>query len=167
VPFFDGSSIEFVKFLQKTRNQNSLRTLRLSGEILIKDEESFIYYMPIKKDLLTVEMEFCHPFINLQKIVIEVNKENYVKEIAPARTFVFTDETDGRLKNLPPYGIGITKYKIYSASPLRFPDEFVRHKILDLLGDLYVLQKKLSGKIVCKNTSHNLNQKFIRRILEE
>jgi len=165
VPFFDGSSDKFIKPLQRIRDGNSCETLKLNKKILVKERDSFICYQPIQSDELLVEIELCHPFIKTQKFVIEVNKENYINEIAPARTFVFTTEDDPRLKKLPPYGIGITKNGSYCATPLRFPDEPVRHKVLDLIGDLYVLQKRLSGKITAKNTTHRLNQRFVRRVM--
>jgi UDP-3-O-[3-hydroxymyristoyl] N-acetylglucosamine deacetylase len=110
-------------------------------------------------------MELSHPYITTQKIVISINKKKYINEIAPARTFVFTNEDDSRLQNLPSYGIGVTKNRFYCATPLRFTNELVRHKILDLLGDLYVLQKKIEGKIIARNTSHCLNFAFVKKLM--
>jgi UDP-3-O-[3-hydroxymyristoyl] N-acetylglucosamine deacetylase len=163
IPFFDGSSKEFVRSLNEIKKQDFETILKLNKRCQVKENDSYILYEPLEKDEFFIEMELSHPFISTQKIALEINKGNYIKEIAPARTFVFTDEADSRLKNLPPYGIGITKNGIFSCEPLRFHDEFVRHKILDLLGDLYVLQKKLVGKISARNTSHELNLKFVRK----
>ncbi len=163
LPFFDGSSIDFVKILKDFPVKDDIRFLKINKNIFIQGKDSFILFEPYV-DKLFVEMELSHPYIGKQRISIQITKEIYIKEIAPARTFVFTDESDPRLKNLPPYGIGITAKRIYSAEPLRFPDEPVRHKILDLLGDLYLLRKNLAGKIIAKNTSHNLNLKFVKKI---
>jgi UDP-3-O-[3-hydroxymyristoyl] N-acetylglucosamine deacetylase len=165
IPFFDGSSQTFVQSLEKFRGQSPSESIRLNREVRVENESSFIVYEPLHEEKFVIEMELSHPFIPPQKIALEINHENYIKEIAPARTFVFTDEDDPRLENLPPYGIGITKTNIYSAEPLRFSDELVRHKILDLLGDLFVLRKKISGKIVAKNTSHLLNFEFVTQYL--
>lgn len=164
LPFFDGSSQDFVKLLIPYKLDRNIETIKLNREIFIKDKASYIHYEPCSKGLF-IEMELTHPFIKKQHIALTINRENYIKEIAPARTFVFTDETDPRIKNLPPYGIGITKNGIFSNEPLRFPDEPVRHKILDFLGDLYVLQKKLAGRVKAYNTSHILNLKFVRRLM--
>jgi len=164
IPFFDGSSQDFVEMLGQLREQNSSGVLRLDNNILVAEGTSFILYEPLKKDKLIIEMELTHPFIETQRITLEVNEETYIKEIAPARTFAFVNEDDPRLKNLPAYGIGITKNNIYSKEPLKFQNELVRHKILDLLGDLYVLRKRLVGKITCKNTSHQLNLKFVKKL---
>ncbi|MEO0123282.1 MAG: UDP-3-O-acyl-N-acetylglucosamine deacetylase [candidate division WOR-3 bacterium] len=164
LPFFDGSSMDFVKILKDFPVKENNEYLKINRNLFIRERNSFILFEPNGNELF-IDMELNHPYIGEQKISIFVTKENYIKEIAPARTFVFTDESDPRLKNLPPYGIGITATKIYSTEPLRFPDEPVRHKILDLLGDLYILRKKLTGKIIARNTSHKLNLKFVKEIL--
>ncbi|UCG91690.1 MAG: UDP-3-O-acyl-N-acetylglucosamine deacetylase [candidate division WOR-3 bacterium] len=162
VPFFDGSSGPFVDMLRTIHVNSSYSVLNVDREILIREQNSFIRYEPSRREQLFIDMELSHPYIETQKIILTINRENYINEIAPARTFVFTDENDPRLKNLPPYGIGITKKRIYSVTPLRFWNEPVRHKLLDLLGDIYIIRKKLVGNITCKNTSHRLNQKFIK-----
>ncbi|MEO0142785.1 MAG: UDP-3-O-acyl-N-acetylglucosamine deacetylase [candidate division WOR-3 bacterium] len=164
IPFFDGSSKPFINPLLPFKRED-LNYLR-AKEIFIKEGDSYIHYQPVSDDKLQIEMELTHPYIKSEYFSFLVNEESYIKEIAPARTFVFTDESDPRLKDLPPYGIGITKKKIYSAEPLRFSDEPVRHKILDLLGDLFVLQKPLAGVISARNTSHRLNLKLARAILK-
>lgn len=163
VPFFDGSSRDFVKILKDFPVEEKFESLKINQNIFIEDKNSFILYEPEGTGLF-IDMELSHPHIGEQRIAIQITKENYIKEIAPARTFVFTDESDPRLKNLPPYGIGITATRIYSTEPLRFPDEPVRHKILDLLGDLYLLRKILIGKIKAKNTSHRLNLEFVKKL---
>lgn len=166
IPFFDGSSQEFVASLHHMQNHTVPDVLRLDRCISVQQNESFIHYEPLDEEKLVIEMELHHPYIKMQKIAIELNRENYIQEVASARTFVFTDEKDIRLKNVPPYGIGITKENVYSFEPLRFTDELVRHKILDLVGDLFVLKKKLLGRIKCKNTSHYLNFQFVKKLCE-
>jgi len=164
IPFFDGSSQEFVALLQHMQNHTVPDIVRSDRCISVQQGESFIIYEPLHNDKLLIEMTLAHPYIETQRISLEIDENSYKKEIASARTFVFTHENDSRLKNLPPYGIGITSNGIYSAQPLRFPDELVRHKMLDLLGDLYVLGRTLIGKLHCWNTSHNLNLQFVKRL---
>jgi len=163
LPFFDGSSWDFVKLLRDFPGQKDAAVFKIRKNIIVQENDSFILFEPDDAGLF-IDMELNHPYIGIQKIFLEITIENYIKEISPARTFVFTDESDPRIKKLPPYGIGITPEKIYSSEPLRFPDEPVRHKILDLLGDLYVLRKKLLGRIKAKNISHKLNLEFVRQI---
>ncbi len=165
VPFFDGSSREFVKLFAGFLNKNNSQYYKTCQKIRIEHRDSFIIYEPTDDNKLAIEMELEHPYIGKQRVYLPIDRNTYINEIAPARTFVFTEESDPRLNNIPPYGIGITKNGIYSAEPLRFPDEPVRHKILDLLGDLFFLQKKLCGRIKARNTSHKLNLNFAKRLL--
>lgn len=164
LPFFDGSSLEFVDALKALEESFSAPAIGIRRQIVVKQGNGFIRYIPVESGELIVDMELHHSYIDTQKITVSLNPETYKNEIAPARTFVFTDEDDPRLKNPPPYGIGITGKNVYSATPLRFPNEPVRHKLLDLLGDLYLLRRPLSGKIVARNTSHRLNQRFVKKV---
>ncbi|MCX7994334.1 MAG: UDP-3-O-acyl-N-acetylglucosamine deacetylase [candidate division WOR-3 bacterium] len=166
IPFFDGSSQEFVnKLLQHTEVDTGV--LEIDEPVIIENKNSYLIYEPENSTTLYVDMEIEHPYIGKQQIALNITRECYIREIAPARTFIFTDEFDPKLKNLPPYGIGITEKKIYASEPLRFSDEPVRHKILDLLGDIYVLRKRLTGRIKAKNTYHSLNLEFCQEIVRK
>jgi len=164
IPFFDGSSQDFARSLEELDYDRG-RSFRSPRSVEVIAEEGIISYSPLETDDLIVDMSLVHPHIGDQNIVLSVDRSNYLREIAPARTFIFTDDNDHRLRKLPPYGMGITGKRVYSASPLRFPDEPVRHKVLDLLGDLYVLKRRLSGRITAINTSHRLNIKFASELL--
>jgi UDP-3-O-acyl-N-acetylglucosamine deacetylase len=164
IPFFDGSSREIGRAVADLDGGESPAVVP-PERIDIKEGESIISYLPEYVGGLVVEMALVHPYIGTQRLALDITRETYVKEIMPARTFVFTTEDDPRLNDLPPYGIGITPEKIYAADPSRFTDEPVRHKVLDLLGDLYVLRGHLHGKIVGVNTSHRLNLMFVRKLL--
>lgn len=166
LPFFDGSSREYTEKLKGMFTEEKLLGFSVDKKVVVSHESSYIMYEPLKKDIFIIDMELFHPFIGKQQISLEINEKSYIEEIAPARTFVFTDESDPRLEDLPPYGIGVTKDNIYSREPLRYKDELVCHKILDLLGDLYVLQKRLAGKISSRNTSHLLNLEFTRKLMD-
>jgi UDP-3-O-[3-hydroxymyristoyl] N-acetylglucosamine deacetylase len=165
IPFFDGSSEPFVTLLSSMESVNPIDHFMPQRAITLKSGNSFLRYEPAQNTHLTIDMQLSHPYITTQRIVIIVNKKNYIREIAPARTFVYTTDDDPRLKNLPPYGIGVTRESFYAATPLRFHDELVRHKILDLLGDLYVMKKRLVGKITAQNTSHCMNLKFVKKLI--
>jgi len=165
LPIFDGSSRRFVETLRQFEKKKVSHALKIHDRIEVRAHESFLCYEPSDQNALYVDMELHHPYINTQRIELEISAENYIREIASSRTFVFTSEGDPRLRQLPPYGIGITQDNVHSAEPLRFPDEPVRHKVLDLLGDLYVLQRRIAGKITARNTSHDLNMQFVRMVL--
>ena len=164
LPFFDGSSRDFVEALKSLENGHD-RTAVLRNRIEVVEGESYLAYTPSNADCLIFEMSLSHPHIGTQSLVFKAEPETYASEVAPARTFLFMNEDDPRLHRLPPYGIGITNRGVYSAQPLRFPDEPVRHKLLDLLGDLYILKRRLAGKITGVNTSHRLNLRFARKLL--
>lgn len=165
LPIFDGSSQPYAEILQHCECVPFERVSVDKG-VIVNEQESFIQYEPSSDDSLVISMGLTHPFIGSQQYSIVLDRPTYRQEIAPARTFVYTEESDPRLQNLPPYGIGITECRIYSAEPLRFMEEPVRHKILDLLGDMFVLQKRLCGTIRACNTFHELNHRFIARIME-
>lgn len=164
LPFFDGSSREYTEKLKGMFTKEKPHGFSVDKKVVVSHESSYIMYEPLKKDIFMIDMELFHPFIGKQQISLEINEKSFIEEIAPARTFVFTDESDPRLKDLPSYGIGVTKDNIYSTESLRYKDELVRHKILDLLGDLYILQKRLVGKISSRNTSHLLNLEFLKKV---
>lgn len=164
IPFFDGSCMDFVKAV-KGLNQDQSSGIRFDDRISVHENGGSILYTPLAADELFVDMSLTHPYIGVQSLMLKIVPASYEAQIAPARTFVFTDENDARLANMPPYGIGITRENVYARTPLRFPDEPVRHKILDLLGDLYVLKRPICGKITGNNTSHHLNLQFVSRLL--
>ena len=162
-PIYDGSSLEYAKKLYGQVHE-PMPTLKIDRPVTAASGDSFLHFVPGSDPDLTIAMEFSHPYISTQKINITVNRENYITEIAPARTFKFTTEDDEQLKDLPTYGIGITSSRIHSREPLRFADEQIRHKILDLLGDLYFTGGRLRGSIRARNTYHLLNHDFVKKI---
>lgn len=166
LPFFDGSSRSFARALSRLQPPRSVPKIRLTAKVRIRCGRSFLEYRPEPANRLIVDMTLRHAFIGVQRRVLPVTRGTYLRDIAPARTFVFTDERDPRLKNIPPYAFALTRRGYHSASLPRFPDEAVRHKILDLLGDLYVLGGRLCGTITGYNTSHSLNHQLVRKILK-
>ena len=162
LPILDGSSQPFIAALNGFK-PSPASFAYASQTIDVRQRESYVTYTPDCKKSLVIDMKLTHPYIEPQSFVIRLNARNYCHDIAPARTFLFTTDNDPRLRNLPPYGIGVTPSGMFSASPLRFTDELVRHKILDLLGDLYVLGRPVAGKITALNTSHKLNLSFVKK----
>jgi UDP-3-O-[3-hydroxymyristoyl] N-acetylglucosamine deacetylase len=162
-PIFDGSSIEYTKRLLNF-NHGDAQKITIDRPVSVRSGDSFLDFTPGENQQLKIDMEFFHPFINTQKLSVNIDRDNYTREIAPARTFAFTTEDDERLKNLPPYGIGVTAGNIYSREPLRFTDELIRHKILDLLGDLFFIGGRLCGRIGARNTYHKLNHAFVEKL---
>jgi len=166
LPFFDGSSLAYAYALAKLGSPRTVPKIHPAQAFRVRRGRSFLEYSPEPAHRLVVDMTLRHAFIGTQRYKLNVAPGAYKKEIAPARTFVFTDEQDPRLTLLPPYGFALTRRGYFSSAPLRFPDEAVRHKILDLLGDLYVLGGRLCGTITGHNTSHALNYRLVKKIME-
>lgn len=166
MPFFDGSSAPFVRMLagRLPARRHPLRSL--SRPFKIHSDRSFLCYEPQPARRLIVDVSLEHRWLGCQRLQLPITPRTYQKEIAPARTFAFTSLRDPRLVKLPPYGFAVTARGIFSRQPIRYPDEAVRHKILDLLGDLYVLGIPLAGTIRGYNTSHRLNHMFVRKMME-
>lgn len=165
IPFFDGSSRVFVEALKNnTINQFCpVKVIEIRMVMRITLRNTFIEISPGPGLVISLSQE--NRYLGVQRLSLSISKKHYIDEIAAARTFAVVSEADPRLAKLPSYGIGITKSGIYSRAPLRFEDEFVRHKMLDLLGDLSILGYRLRGKIAGYNVSHRLNHKLVREIV--
>jgi UDP-3-O-[3-hydroxymyristoyl] N-acetylglucosamine deacetylase len=118
------------------------------------------------------DIDFPHPFIGPQHMALECTEEGYAASIAPARTFGFYNEVEalqnnglirgGSLKN----AIVLTETGMLNEEPLRFRDEFVRHKILDLLGDFALIRQPVLGRLVAHRAGHALHTRFVAGLLE-
>jgi len=118
-------------------------------------------------------IDFCHPLISDQCFRLEVNEKSFQKEIARARTFGFKRDVErlhtaglargGSLEN----AVVVDDFNILNPEGLRYPDEFVRHKILDAMGDLSLLGMPVLGRFTALKSGHALNQQLVRKILAE
>jgi UDP-3-O-[3-hydroxymyristoyl] N-acetylglucosamine deacetylase len=172
VPILDGSAAPFVELLQSAgiRRQFAPRTfLKVRQPITVEVGTRSLCIVPSQKLKVIYTMCFDHPILGEQTAGLEVGRERYVTDIAPSRTYGFVRDLDmlarlglakgGSLENAVVIGEdGVVN------GPLRFPDELVRHKILDLLGDLYLLGKPLMGTIIAHGAGHQLHLMLVRRI---
>ncbi|HUA35452.1 MAG TPA: UDP-3-O-acyl-N-acetylglucosamine deacetylase [Candidatus Binataceae bacterium] len=175
VPALDGSALEFCKQIASagvTDQGAAVEPIRIAKKIGIGDEvegREFIKIEPAEHLIIDYTLDYPQP-IGVQKIHFELTSvEAYIKEIAPARTFAFVDEfrklsamglgSGGRLDNL----ILVDNEKVVNTN-LRFPDEFARHKVLDLMGDLYLLGRPVIGHITASKTGHSDNLELVKAI---
>ena len=176
VPILDGSSIGYCMLLQEAgiKEQNaSKRVLVIKKEVEIVDKEKFVRLKPSRENIIDFEIKFNHPVIQNQKYIFHFSKKNYLKEIAKARTFGFLKEVQylrsigkakgGSLEN----AIVLDEKKILNTEGLRFEDEFVRHKILDAIGDMMLLNMPFFGKYESFAGSHHLNFLLTKKLLED
>lgn len=171
IPSCDGSAKVFVNKLKEAgveTLEEKRRIIQLPEPIWIFNGDKGIFSLPSDKLSIYYIIEF--PWIGKQWIFYEHNPTRYEKEIAPARTFGFEEEietlvTEGLAKGgnfLNSIIVGKNGY----SSPLRYPDEFVRHKLLDLMGDIYLLGRRISATLFVVKGGHNLHVELVKRIKE-
>jgi UDP-3-O-[3-hydroxymyristoyl] N-acetylglucosamine deacetylase/3-hydroxyacyl-[acyl-carrier-protein] dehydratase len=128
--------------------------------------------VPYRGFKLTFTIDYDHPLIGTQTLSYDIDPQTYLEQIAPARTFVLERDLEqlrqagwikgGRLESAVVVGTD----RILNEEPLRFPDEFVRHKLLDLLGDLFILGGPLLGHVTAKRSGHHGHVEFVKRLKE-
>ncbi|MBD66809.1 MAG: UDP-3-O-[3-hydroxymyristoyl] N-acetylglucosamine deacetylase [Halobacteriovoraceae bacterium] len=175
VPIMDGSSGSFVFVLKETGIENlnqSKKFMVILEEVEVEHNGTWAKIEPSKNLVIDSTIVFAHPTINKQREIFEFSCENYIHSISRARTFGMLRDVDalkrmglikgGSLDN----AIVLDDYKVINAEGLRFRDEFVRHKILDTIGDVSLLGYELAGKITTYKSGHYLHNVLCRKILE-
>jgi UDP-3-O-[3-hydroxymyristoyl] N-acetylglucosamine deacetylase len=175
VPILDGSAAPFVDLVRSAgiRRQFAPKTfLKVRRPIMVEMGTRSLRIVPSQRLRVICTMCFDHPLLGEQTVAMEIGRDRYVREVAPSRTYGFLRDLDalrrmglakgGTLKNALVIGEGGVLN-----GPLRFPDELVRHKILDLLGDLYLLGKPLMGTLIAHGAGHQLHLELVRRIQEQ
>jgi UDP-3-O-[3-hydroxymyristoyl] N-acetylglucosamine deacetylase len=173
LPILDGSARPFVEMIQKAgiRRQRKARTyLRIVRDIELREGDKFIAVYPA--DIYSVEysINFPHPLIGKQSFCVRLTNGSYLKEIAPARTFGFLHEAEamrqqGLIRGASMENAIVMNRKEVLNPPLRFADEFVRHKVLDLIGDLALIGKQILGSVVADRAGHAMHTALVSRIL--
>tara|TARA_R110002110_G_scaffold121431_2_gene297226 strand:+ start:64248 stop:65177 length:930 start_codon:yes stop_codon:yes gene_type:complete len=176
VPIMDGSASSFVFLIQSAgiEEQNAAKKfLRIKKPIEYREDDKLVRVKPFDGFKVSFAIEFDHPIIRKggQDISLDFTATSYVKEISRARTFGFMSDFEWlRSKNLASgasldNAIVLDEFKVMNDDGLRYDDEFVRHKVLDAIGDLYLLGYSLLGEFSGFKSGHTLNNLFIREIL--
>ncbi len=174
IPLFDGSARPFVEAILNVgrRPQWSLRRyLRVLEKFEVGDGSSRVIFSPASELKISCEIDFSHPLIGHQETTVSITQETYISELSYARTFGFLkDLAEKRRRGLLKGGslenaIILDDHQVLNPDGLRRPDEFVRHKALDLVGDLYLLGAPLLAKVVARRSSHRLHLKAIKTLL--
>jgi UDP-3-O-[3-hydroxymyristoyl] N-acetylglucosamine deacetylase len=175
LPILDGSAQPFVEMIQKAgiRKQRRPRSyMRIRRELELREGNKFIAVYPADSYSVSYTINFPHPLIGKETFRVELSNGNYLREIAPARTFGFLHEADAmRQQGLirgasTENAIVLTKEQVMNP-PLRYPDEFVRHKVLDLIGDLALVGKQILGNIVADRAGHAMHTALVSRLLRD
>jgi len=174
VPILDGSALPFVNMIKKAGIQTlskKRKYLKLNRKIVIEKDGKLIEMLPSRFMKITTHIDFDNPFIGYQKVFVNISPETFEKELAPARTFGFKKDIDqlwslglakgGSLDN----AVVIDNDKILNPEGLRMCDELVRHKALDLLGDLSLIGYSFFGHVRAYKSGHMINNIFARSLL--
>ncbi|MBI4482390.1 MAG: UDP-3-O-acyl-N-acetylglucosamine deacetylase [Acidobacteria bacterium] len=174
VPILDGSGAPFVDMVRAAgieEQQEPKRFLTLRDPIVIRSSGRSIRAVPSLQFKITYHIDFPHPLIRRQSLALEVTPERFAGQIAPARTFGFYHEVEGMRRNGLARGgslenaLVLDEKGLLNGQRLRFADEFVRHKILDLLGDLALIGRPLRAHILAEKAGHSLHTHLASRIL--
>ncbi len=176
VPIMDGSAGPFVFLLQSAgiEEQNAAkRYIRIKKEVRVDDGDKWASFVPFEGFKVGFSIEFDHPVFKsrIQESTIDFSSTSFVKEISRARTFGFMKDIEMlRQRNLALGGsmdnaIVVDDFRVLNEDGLRYEDEFVKHKILDAIGDLYLLGHSLIGEFHGHKSGHELNNRLLRELL--
>jgi UDP-3-O-[3-hydroxymyristoyl] N-acetylglucosamine deacetylase len=172
VPIMDGSAAPFVELIKKAglRRQMVPRTyLKIKERLVIEADRRSIQIVPSERLQVIYTMRFDHPLLGEQSAAFDISKETFISEIASCRTFGFVKDVEElRRRNLALGGsfdnaVVIGEGGVLNGD-LRFRDELVRHKVLDLLGDLYLLGRPVLGTVIAHSAGHLLHTRLVQEI---
>jgi len=175
LPILDGSALPFVNMIEKAgiRTQRRPRVyLKMLRELELREGDKFIAVYPAKSYSVSYTINFPHPLVGREEIQVELPDGRYVQDVAPARTFGFIHEADlmrnqGLIRGASTENCLVLDRETLLNGPLRFPDEFVRHKVLDLIGDLALLGRQILGSVVADRAGHAMHTALVSRILRD
>jgi UDP-3-O-[3-hydroxymyristoyl] N-acetylglucosamine deacetylase len=178
LPIMDGSASPFALLIQQAGIEEQgapKRFLRVRKTVEVKEGDKWARLEPYQGLRMSFSIEFRHPVIDrsTQSVTVDFAETSYLKEIARARTFGFMHEVEdlkdsglalgGGLDN----AVVLDEHSVLNSDGLRFADEFIRHKLLDAIGDLYLLGRPLLGAFTAHKSGHALNNKLARAALAE
>ncbi len=176
VPILDGSALPFARAIAKAglrRQRSRRRYLRIIKPVAVEDGNKRIAVYPCDAFSIDYRIFFPHPLIADQRFTFCLDSASYERQIAPARTFGFAAEVEALRKNGLVRGgslenaIVLGEDGVINAEGLRFADEFCRHKILDLIGDLVMLGHPLIGHVVADRAGHAMHYALVAQLLRD
>jgi UDP-3-O-[3-hydroxymyristoyl] N-acetylglucosamine deacetylase len=176
VPIMDGSALPFVNMLKEVGThvqEKNKRLLIIKKPVSVNEGDANAVLLPAEEFKITYEIDFKHPFIGKQSYSMTFSDEKYEKEICAAQTFGFLKDLEflqakglalgGSLKNV----IVLDDKKIINKEGLRIPDVFVKHKILDAIGDLFLLGMPIIGHFMAYKSGHRLNNLLLKELMRK
>jgi len=178
VPIMDGSAGPFVFLLQSAgfeEQRTPKKFVRIKQRVRVEDGDKWAEFRPFDGFKVNFEIEFNHPLFKRrgQKASMDFSTTSFLKEVSRARTFGFMRDLEMlRARNLALGGnfdnaIVLDDFRVLNEDGLRYEDEFVKHKILDAIGDLYLLGHSLIGEFSGYKSGHKLNNNLLRKLISE
>ena len=175
LPILDGSAQPFIEMIRRVgiRTQRKARTyLRIVREIELREGDKFIAVYPADVYSVSYSINFPHPLIGKQSFCVPLTNGSYLEEIAPARTFGSRQDEQamrnmGLIRGASRENCIVLTRDGIENPPLRFADEFVRHKVLDMIGDLALIGKQILGAVVADRAGHAMHTALVSRILRD
>ena len=178
VPIMDGSAGTFIFLLQSAgivEQSAAKKFIRIKKTVEVKEGDKWVRFEPFNGYKLGFTINFTHPVFatTKQEVTIDLGEHSYIKEVSRARTFGFMQDVEAmRAQGLAMGGnldnaIVMDEYRVINPDGLRFDDEFVKHKVLDAIGDLYLLGHPLIGAFSGYKSGHALNNALLRALLAD
>jgi len=179
LPIMDGSSLPFAEAVAAAGTRelgDQVDPIVIRTTFAVEEEGASIEFGPWGSGGSGLELSYtivyAHPAIGEQSREINFDPETFLRQIAPARTFGFLKDVEGLRRQGLAQGASLANTVVLDDSgvlngPLRFPDEFVRHKLLDLAGDLALIGRPLSGRVAARKAGHRLHLKAVRHLLDQ
>ena len=172
LPILDGSAKPFVEMIQKAgirKQRRPRKYLKIGRELEMREGNKFIAVYPANSYSVSYSINFPHPLIGKETFEVELTNGSYLRQIAAARTFGSREDEQamrnmGLIRGASRENCIVLTRDGVENGPLRFRDEFVRHKILDLVGDLALLGKQVLGKVVADRAGHAMHTALVSRI---
>ncbi len=174
IPILDGSSMELVSIILGggiAKQGKKMPYMKITRPVIMDDGHAEIAVFPYDGRKITYRIHFNHHLLGEQNMSVELNEETFIREIAPARTFGFLKDVQYMMANGLAKGGSLNNAIILgddgvlNSSGLRFKDEFVRHKILDSVGDFSLIGFPIYGHILADKAGHSTNLKFIKKLI--
>ncbi len=178
IPAMDGSARVFYESFYESgiKELNAKRKyIEILKPIVVESETGngvSIAVYPSEDFEIAYDMDFNHPLVKTGSMDIKVDKFNFYEEISKARTFGFLKDVEYLKKNGLALGgsldnaLVLDETSVLNKEGLRYKDEFIRHKVLDLIGDLYLSGYRIKGRVLAKKTGHDMNSKIVKKIEE-
>ena len=177
VPIMDGSASPFVFLLQSAgieEQKAPKRFIRVLKQVDVQEGDKWVRFEPFAGFKLQLSIDFDHPVFDRSRQIVTVDfaTTSYVREVSRARTFGFMQDVENmRSQGLAMGGsldnaIVMDEYRVLNTDGLRYDDEFVKHKLLDAIGDLYLLGHPLIGAFAGHKSGHALNNRLLRQLME-